>query len=141
MTSLLFPPPSFQRSWENGENHLIFNFLPGTRPDYSTVLDVNTDRAIIVGAGFDSWTYRTEFDVSVPVYSAALEEYRWPEQPVDRTVLLVAAQLNLFPRQFRILQELTYDYPNELLLLQRCPTTRVFFHFMPQIIIHVLHQF
>ncbi|XP_311070.6 exostosin-2 [Anopheles gambiae] len=109
--------------WENGENHLIFNFLPGTRPDYSTVLDVNTDRAIIVGAGFDSWTYRTEFDVSVPVYSAALEEYRWPERPVDRTVLLVAAQLNLFPRQFRILQELTYDYPNELLLLQRCPTT------------------
>ncbi|XP_052900287.1 exostosin-2 [Anopheles moucheti] len=108
--------------WENGENHLIFNFIPGNKPDYSTVLDVNTDRAIIVGAGFDSWTFRTDFDVSVPVYSAALEDYRWPEPSSDRTVLLVAAQLNLYPRQFRILQELTYDYPNEMLLLQRCPT-------------------
>uniref|UniRef100_A0A182W3Y6 Exostosin-2 n=1 Tax=Anopheles minimus TaxID=112268 RepID=A0A182W3Y6_9DIPT len=108
--------------WENGENHLIFNLIPGNKPDYSTVLDVNTDRAIIVGAGFDSWTFRTDFDVSVPVYSAALESYRWPEPPVDRTVLLVAAQLNIFPRQFRILQELTYDYPNDILLLQRCPT-------------------
>uniref|UniRef100_A0A182T8P1 Exostosin-2 n=1 Tax=Anopheles maculatus TaxID=74869 RepID=A0A182T8P1_9DIPT len=108
--------------WENGENHLIFNFIAGTKPDYSTVLDVNTDRAIIVGAGFDSWTFRTEFDVSVPVYSATLEHYRWPVPPPDRSVLLVAAQLNLFPRQFRILQELTYDYPNDMLLLQRCPT-------------------
>ncbi|XP_049285330.1 exostosin-2 [Anopheles funestus] len=108
--------------WENGENHLIFNFIPGNKPDYSTVLDVNTDRAIIVGAGFDSWTFRTDFDVSVPVYSAALEHYRWSEPPADRSVLLVAAQLNIYPRQFRILQELTYDYPNELLLLQRCPT-------------------
>uniref|UniRef100_A0A182MRP2 Exostosin-2 n=1 Tax=Anopheles culicifacies TaxID=139723 RepID=A0A182MRP2_9DIPT len=108
--------------WENGENHLIFNFIPGNKPDYSTVLDVNTDRAIIVGAGFDSWTFRTDFDVSVPVYSAALEQYRWPEPPPDRTVLLVVAQLNIFPRQFRILQELTYDYPNDILLLQRCPT-------------------
>uniref|UniRef100_A0A182N0E2 Exostosin-2 n=1 Tax=Anopheles dirus TaxID=7168 RepID=A0A182N0E2_9DIPT len=111
-----------QYRWENGENHLIFNFIPGAKPDYSTVLDVNTDRAIIVGAGFDSWTFRTDFDVSVPVYSAALEQYRWPEPPPDRTVLLVAAQLNMYPRQFRILQEQTYDYPSEILLLQRCPT-------------------
>ncbi|XP_058128244.1 exostosin-2 isoform X2 [Anopheles ziemanni] len=108
--------------WENGENHLIFNFIAGSKPDYNTVLDVNTDRAIIVGAGFDSWTFRSDFDLAIPMYSPVQEQSR-PRKPPERTVLLVSAQLNIFPRQFRILQELTYDYPNDILLLQRCPTS------------------
>lgn len=43
--------------------------LPGDVPLYSTVMDVNVGKAIIAGAGFDSWTYRTGFDVSLPVFS------------------------------------------------------------------------
>uniref|UniRef100_A0AAG5DJ14 Exostosin-2 n=1 Tax=Anopheles atroparvus TaxID=41427 RepID=A0AAG5DJ14_ANOAO len=110
--------------WENGENHLIFNFIAGSKPDYSTVLDVNTDRAIIVGAGFDSWTFRSDFDLAIPMYSPVQEQSRAgrTEQP-ERTVLLVSSQLNIFQRQYRILQELTYDHPNDILLLQRCPTS------------------
>ncbi|XP_053678968.1 exostosin-2 [Anopheles nili] len=111
--------------WENGENHLIFNFIAGSKPDYSTVLDVNTDRAIIIGAGFDSWTFRTDFDVAAPMYSPVLERHRTLRESrrQDTAVLLVSSQLNIFPRQFRILQELTYEYPNEVLLLQRCPSS------------------
>ncbi|ETN63850.1 exostosin-2 [Anopheles darlingi] len=109
--------------WENGENHLLFNFIAGSKPDYSTVLNVNTDRAMILGAGFDSWTYRPDFDLPIPMYSAALEHYQ-PDRSSsrERTVLLVSSQTNIFPRQYRILQELSYDYPTELLLLQRCPS-------------------
>lgn len=43
--------------------------LPGQAPSFSTVLDVNSGKAMIAGAGFDSWTYRLGFDVSLPVYS------------------------------------------------------------------------
>lgn len=60
---------SFVNSWNDGENHILFNMLPGEPPTYSTVMDVNTGKAIIAGAGFDSWTYRVSFDVSIPTYS------------------------------------------------------------------------
>lgn len=49
-------------SWENGENHLLFNVLP--KPDGIAAL--NTDRALIAGADFDTWTYRTGFDLAIP---------------------------------------------------------------------------
>ncbi|XP_058832930.1 exostosin-2 [Topomyia yanbarensis] len=112
--------------WENGENHILFNFIPGTAPDYNTVLDVNTDRAMILGSGFDSWTYRPGFDLAMPMYSSILD-YNCPK-PVanaERKFLLISSQLNIFQRQYRIMQEITYDYPNDILLLQRCPTSTV----------------
>lgn len=49
-------------SWENGENHILFNIVP---PD-NGIQSLNTDRAIVAGADFDSWTYRTGFDVALP---------------------------------------------------------------------------
>ncbi|EDS37928.1 exostosin-2 [Culex quinquefasciatus] len=110
--------------WENGENHLLFNFIAGTAPDYNTVLDVNSDRAMILGSGFDSWTYRPGFDLALPMYSAILDHHR-PRRDQERKFLLVSSQLNIFQRQYRIMQELTYDYGNDILLLQRCPTSTV----------------
>ncbi|XP_058444548.1 exostosin-2 [Malaya genurostris] len=110
--------------WENGENHILFNFIAGSPPDYNTVLDVNTDRAMILGSGFDTWTYRSGFDIAMPMYSSILD-YSQPKPVVDteRKFLLVSSQLNIFQRQYRIMQEITYDYPDEILLLQRCPTS------------------
>ncbi|XP_055534756.1 exostosin-2 [Wyeomyia smithii] len=113
--------------WENGENHILFNFIAGSTPDYNTVLDVNTDRAMILGSGFDTWTYRPGFDLVMPMYSSILDHYRpkGGELGSERKFLLVSSQLNIFQRQYRIMQELTYDYPNDILLLQRCPTSTV----------------
>lgn len=59
--------PNF--SWNNGENHLIFNMVPGSVPDYNTILDVPVGKAMIAGAGMSSLTYRLGFDISLPVYS------------------------------------------------------------------------
>ena len=59
-------------SWHDGENHLIFNMIPGSAPDYNTVIDVPIGKAMIAGAGFSSLTYRTGFDISIPVYSPSL---------------------------------------------------------------------
>lgn len=52
-------------SWNNGENHLILNFLTGK---HASVINLNTGNAIIAGAGFDSWTFRPNFDISLPVF-------------------------------------------------------------------------
>lgn len=56
-------------SWYGGENHLIWNMIPGSPPDYNTVVDLSLGNALVAGAGFDSWTYRVGFDISLPVYS------------------------------------------------------------------------
>ena len=49
-------------SWENGENHLLFNVVP--KPEGIT--ELNSDRAIIAGADFNTWSFRTGFDLSIP---------------------------------------------------------------------------
>jgi glucuronyl/N-acetylglucosaminyl transferase EXT2 len=61
-------------SWRDGENHLIFNMVPGAVPDYSTVVELSLGHAIVAGAGFSSWTYRMGFDVSLPVYSPVVTQ-------------------------------------------------------------------
>lgn len=51
--------------WNNGgENHLLFNMLPGGIKNGSAAL--KTDKAIIMGGFFNSWTYRPGFDVALP---------------------------------------------------------------------------
>ena len=71
----------FVFSWSNGENHLFFNFLPGTPPNFHPVLGVNTDRALVAGAGNSHCSYRKSFDVSLPSFnsmcSALLKSHEW----------------------------------------------------------------
>lgn len=60
------------------------------------------------------------FDIPLPFYSILLETFKFSGGTTPRQFLLISPQLNLFSKQFRVLQELAYDYP-ELLLLQKCP--------------------
>ena len=52
--------------------------LPGSSPDYNSVLDVDSDKAIIAGGGFSSWTYRRTYDVALPVYNPLTEHLDMP---------------------------------------------------------------
>lgn len=111
------------RSWENGDNHLLFNMVSGSRPHYNTSLDVRTDRALIAGAGFDTWTYRHGYDLSIPFYKPGLSDARIEaatDGDAQRPYLLIAAQLNLFARHNRILHELAFDNQRDVLVLQTC---------------------
>lgn len=58
-------------SWENGENHILFNMVP---PE-SGIETLNTDRAIIAGADFDTWTYRSGFDIVLPFLGYVRDEH------------------------------------------------------------------
>lgn len=87
------------------------------------MLDVNTGKALIAASGFDTWTYRFGFDLSIPFYSPILESYtRSSSESQEKSYLLVSSQLNLFPRHKRLLQEICYEDPTNVLLLQECTT-------------------
>ena len=61
--------PFYFLRWKDGTNHLLFNMLPGSAPEYAAVLEVDVGKALIAGGGFSTWTYRRTFDVSIPVYN------------------------------------------------------------------------
>lgn len=109
-------------SWENGQNHILFNMLPGEPPDYNTATDVNTANALIAGAGFDSQTYRFGFDFSIPFYSPLLDEYlKTTKDDAENNYFLIASQLNMHDYHRRMMQEIVLeDSNNNILLLQKC---------------------
>lgn len=71
-------------SWENGENHLLFNIVPH-KNDVSLL---NTDRAIIAGADFDVWNFRTGFDFSIPFLGYTRDDSISIERSDDRFVFV-----------------------------------------------------
>ncbi|XP_045769898.1 exostosin-2 [Maniola jurtina] len=104
--------------WNNGENHLIFNMVAGVAPNYNTVVDLNTSKAIIAGAGFDTWTFRYGFDISLPLYSH-LAQHIDNKQPDQKNYMIISAQLNIPDDYLAELQSIASS-SNDLLLLDRC---------------------
>lgn len=45
--------------------------ISGNSPDFSQVIELDVGNAMIAGAGFDTYTFREKFDVSIPVFSPA----------------------------------------------------------------------
>nr|CAD7570759.1 unnamed protein product [Timema californicum] len=108
--------------WKDGENHLIFNMLPGSGPDYNSVVELSLGQALIAGGGFSSWTYRSGFDVSLPVYSpmaAQLDSQQIAVQ--DRPWVVISSQINIHPEYTQELAHLAQEH-SELLVLEACPS-------------------
>ncbi|EDW01874.1 GH20211 [Drosophila grimshawi] len=116
------PALSSLNFWDRGENHLIFNMLPGSAPNYNTILDVNIDNAIVLGGGFDSWTYRPGFDVAIPVWSPLVQQISTApiHNGLHRNYLLVVAQLNILPQHARTFNELKANSAEKILQLGSC---------------------
>ncbi|KAK0045554.1 exostosin-2 [Biomphalaria pfeifferi] len=110
--------------WNSGKNHLLFNMLPGTAPDFVNYLVVNTDKAMVAGGGFSSITYRRTFDVSIPVYNPLLEGVELPAKShlEDRKWLLISSQFGLNVVYKAELQSVVAK-DNKVFLLDRCKGT------------------
>ncbi|KAK7870147.1 hypothetical protein R5R35_012711 [Gryllus longicercus] len=105
--------------WSNGENHLIFNMVPGSAPDYNTVVDLSSGKAMIVGAGFSTWTYRVGFDVSFPMYSPVVNHLCELQNKPLKSWLLTSSQTNLHQEYMQVLQRLADEHP-DMLLMESC---------------------
>uniref|UniRef100_A0A146KMH8 Exostosin-2 n=4 Tax=Lygus hesperus TaxID=30085 RepID=A0A146KMH8_LYGHE len=106
--------------WSNGDNHLIFNMVAGAAPEYNTVVDLAIGNAMVAGAGFDSWSYRVSFDVSLPLFSTKAVPLR-ADSNTKRKWLIISSQLNINSEYTSELLELASDH-SELLVLQPCET-------------------
>ncbi|CAA9999771.1 unnamed protein product [Nesidiocoris tenuis] len=104
--------------WNNGDNHLIFNMVAGAAPEYNTIVDLAIGNAMVAGAGFDSWSYRVSFDISLPLFSPQATLLK--EDPsVPRKWLAISSQLNINSEYANELLELAADH-SDLLVLQPC---------------------
>ncbi|XP_072762562.1 exostosin-2 isoform X2 [Anoplolepis gracilipes] len=104
---------------DTGENHLIFNMVSGSVPDYNTVIDVPVGRAMIAGAGMSSLTYRPGFDISLPVYSPLVNSLK-TNYSNGRTWLVMSSQININTAFEQDLMEVKTTYPKDILVLGPC---------------------
>ncbi|XP_034951756.1 exostosin-2 [Chelonus insularis] len=102
--------------WNGGENHIIFNMIPGSFPDYNTTLDVKLGKAIIAGAGFSTLTFRSGFDISLPVFSS-ISKLKVSHK---KTHFLISAQININAAFEQDLTEISMTSPNDILILRPC---------------------
>lgn len=94
--------------------------LSGTAPNFNTVVDLDTGKAIVAGAGFDTWTFRYGFDVSIPLYSDIAVHIN-SSQPKQKSYLIISSQINIPSDYLAELQKLA-SASNDLLLLENCPS-------------------
>ncbi|KAA0203489.1 hypothetical protein HAZT_HAZT008744 [Hyalella azteca] len=112
--------------WNEGTNHLLFNFLPGTAPHFTPRLGVERGKAIVAGAGFSSHTFRRNFDISLPVFNPAYNNQPVTNNSIDqRPWYLVSSQVNLHRDYYEELLAQTPGNPmqRQLLLLHICSDT------------------
>ncbi|KAL8611501.1 hypothetical protein ACOMHN_014556 [Nucella lapillus] len=109
--------------WNEGTNHLLFNMLPGTSPDYTPYLETDTGNAMVAGGSFSSLSYRRTFDISVPVYNPLVREVVLKDKSYleGRPWLIVSSQLGLHKEYRAVLKDLQRQNPNQFLLLDTCP--------------------
>lgn len=106
--------------WNGGMNHLLFNMLPGSVPDYKEVLEVPFGQAMVAGAGFSLWTFRRTHDLSIPVFSPATKNFKVKNcYDRSRDWLVVSSQINIHYEYRHELEDLAEEHP-ELLVLGHC---------------------
>lgn len=107
------------KRWNDGTNHLLFNMLPGSAPEYTAALEVDVGKSLIAGGGFSTWTYRRTFDVSIPVYNPLVADIILPQKSylTPRSWLLVSAQTGLHQEY---IEELSKLDNSSFLLLDKC---------------------
>lgn len=116
----------------NGTNHLIFSMIFARN---CTRISENTGKALIAGGGFDYSDYRTNYDISIPVYSIYSQIYEGEnfqplhyDQPriasLSRKWILIGTQFDslIFETQY-YLTRLESIYSNKILLLGSNCTT------------------
>ena len=114
-----------------GSNHLIFGMIPGSYPSYNRRLDLDLADALIAGGGFDSWSFRSGFDVAIPVYSPYSRDWTPQHRHMDhkeqRKYLLSSSQYEYVGEEKKkMLLALQHEHAGRILLISdRCESNDV----------------
>lgn len=103
--------------WHNGKNHLIFNMLSSFGP---TAAELDLGNALIAGADFDTYNFRVNFDISIPLFSPYADVGETKYLTKNRSFFITSSQLSLDPYYLDELQKLSLKNPNLFLLLDSC---------------------
>ncbi|KAK9880394.1 hypothetical protein WA026_010273 [Henosepilachna vigintioctopunctata] len=106
--------------WNNGSNHIIFNMLGGSTSEMSTVIDLDIENAIIAAANFDTYSYRRNFDIAIPLFSPVAKLAVRNDLFMERNWYITSSQLGIDPYYLDELQKLSYQQNNMFLLLDAC---------------------
>ncbi|EDO39195.1 predicted protein, partial [Nematostella vectensis] len=108
-------------TWKySGQNHLIFNMLPGGPPDFNSILDVPLGKAIQAGGSMSTQTYRPGFDVSIPVFNALTVKHRAAPRNRQSKWQVISTQVNIH-EEFRKSVDKLASKSHEYLVLGLCP--------------------
>ncbi|CAH0552853.1 unnamed protein product [Brassicogethes aeneus] len=106
--------------WNGGENHLIFNLISGSSPDFAPVVELDIGNALLAGAGFDTYSFREGFDIPLPLYSPVAHLGKVDHIQRNRTWLITSSQININPHFLNELQKLSYQHRNQIQILDAC---------------------
>lgn len=106
----------FFHSWNEGRNHLIFNMLPGSTPDYYPFPEIDLGNAMVTSGGFSSLTFRSGFDVSIPVFSSLSERITEANHTQHKKWLILSAQANIHDEFREVIQDVAAEHPSFLVL-------------------------
>lgn len=106
-------------SWNDGRNHLLFNMLPGSMPEYLPFLEVDSGYAMVTSGGFSSLNHRMGFDISIPVYSPLAVKLNRPAAQLLRPWLIISPQSNIHEEFRYVISSVAAEHSN-FLALDRC---------------------
>nr|CAG4646058.1 EOG090X01LY [Macrothrix elegans] len=102
--------------WDGGRNHLIFNIVPGSMPNFYPFPEVDVGSAIVTSGGFSSLTYRQGFDISVPVFSPLINTMKKLSKAAVKSWLVISSQIDIHEEFVGRIADLAIEHPNFLVL-------------------------
>ncbi|XP_050519723.1 exostosin-2 [Daktulosphaira vitifoliae] len=108
--------------WNEGLNHIIFNMVPANAPESKTLSDLSIGKAIVAGFGFNTWTYRPSFDISIGIYSKKASQLSINYRFTYRSIFITTTQTNLHPVFMAQLKYIEQG-KNLLRVLEKCSNT------------------
>ncbi|XP_031789297.1 exostosin-2-like isoform X2 [Nasonia vitripennis] len=103
-----------------GRNHLLFQYIfEPTNNVQKSEIDERLNQAMIAGVGFTKYTFRRNFDISLPVFSSLLYDIK-NDARKTRKYFVISSQANTNPDIHKDLLNLQQMYPNELYIFDTC---------------------
>ena len=106
--------------WNNGTNHLLFNMIPGTSPDYFSSLEFPHGKAMVTGSGFTQRSYRRTFDLSIPLFNPHQRDIDFKDSSNSkRSIFIIAPQSTFYRSVYNQLITLA-DSRENIVILRKC---------------------